>query len=213
MPPRKKPTSRKPKRVMKPSTPIYVRYSTPRPRTPLPPPKKTLLERSQNITQKIKPYLAVAAILLTVYATGKQIYGVGKNVAWGWKRFRPVDVSTAEKILNGNPSRYQVIKALKGVDEIERIKGESPLTLNVGNRLHKQLRKIELMNKITEKTNMNALRNQIKKNNFIPATSEELKIAKEKSEKSRQRLLGIMQNIGLRHKSPNFSNLNPNNLR
>ena len=136
LPPRKKPTSRKPKRVMKLSTPVYVRYPTPRPRTLLPPPKKTLLERSQNITRKIVPYLALITLLLTMYDRGKKLQGVGKNIAWGWKRLRPVDVSKVEKLLQGNHHRYEYDEMIRELNNLQKIKGASRIITNAKRKLY-----------------------------------------------------------------------------
>ena len=116
MPPRKKPVSRK-KTTPKP-LPHYLpyRYITPRPQTPLhpgtplPPSKKTVLERSENIARKIKPYLAVAAVLLSAYAAGKQIYGIGKNTVWLGKKikgYKPTDYTNA--LVRNKPQELKYI--------------------------------------------------------------------------------------------------------
>lgn len=170
MPPSKKPISRKPKRITPPMPPMYVRrYSSPRPLTPYryytpqrpPLPKKTLLNRSQNSLKTIAPYVALVTSLLTLYYTGKKVYGVGKNIERGWKRFSPTDVSTAKKILNGDASRYQVVEAIKEIQEIEKIKGKSSLTSNVANKLYNKLNKIDLMKKITEPNRVLAMKKKI----------------------------------------------------
>ena len=163
MPPRKKPTSRKPKRVMKPSTPIYVQYPT-----PLPPTKKTLLERSQNVVGKIKPYVAIVSFLIATYITGKQLYGIGKDASWLSKKIRPADVSRVNDIIAKGGGRFEIERERRRIQkDIETNafkKSNYPILTNAVRRLDEALRDHNLRQEITKENRKKNLRKEINNN-------------------------------------------------
>ena len=168
MPPRKKPTSRKPKRVMKPSTPMYVQYPTPRPRTPLPPPKKTLLERSQNVVGKIKPYVAIVTFLIGTYIAAKQLYGIGKNASWLSKKIRPADVSRVNNIIAKRGGRFELEQERKRIQkDIETNafkKSNYPILTNAIRRIDQGIRDHNLRQEITKENRKKNLRKEMNDN-------------------------------------------------
>ena len=223
MPPRKNPVSRKKKTTPR-VVPHYLpyRYITPlRPQTPLPPPKKTLLEKSQNVIQKIKPYVAIVTFLIGTYIAAKQLYGIGKNASWLSKKIRPADVSKVNDIIAKRGGRFELEqerrRIQKDIDTNAFKKSNYPILTNAIRRIDDGLRDHNLRQEITKENRKNILRKENRLRKIIPATPEELEIIKEQGKKSRQRLLNVLRTIPIVRrtpvtKSPKFLNANDRNF-
>lgn len=132
MPPRKKPI-------------LKQKHTPPH---PVPPREKTLLDRYEKAARQLKSYLAVVALLLALYTTGKKIYGLSTNVAWGLKKIRPIDVSKIEKILDGNHRNFEYDDAIKELNDLQKIKGPSKIITNAKRKLYNAKNNYQLRKEI-----------------------------------------------------------------